>query len=344
MRVLLVDWLGRGGIAQTSMSWRRALRAAGAVCTVVTRPGRELAADVAPRTTPAVPGASRLIAHQRVAQAAAQAVRSLRPDLVVVQNYVVPALEWPVYRAAHDTGAGVVTVVHDHRLHSRVAGAQGGLRRELRASDRVLAHSAYVADRLDARAPAAVIPHPVAHDMLETPGEALWAKGDAPLAVHFGVLKRGYKGTPLILRLAATTDTLPWHFGVMGVGAPPARPRVRSSSGYVPTGALVATVGAADAVVLPYRFATQSGAVVLAQALGVACVVSGVGGIVEQVQHGVTGLLVPAGDALAPWAGALADLHGDQAGRRQIGAAARRTAYARDREFAAAVSALVTGR
>lgn len=343
MNVLLVDWLGRGGIAQTSMSWLRALRSAGARCTVVTRAGRELAPDVAPDPTPALPAAGTLLAHRAVARAAARTILTDRPDLVVVQNYVVPALEWPVYRAAHAVGARVVTVVHDHRLHSRAAGTRGGLPRALAASDVVWAHSAYVAGHLGSRTPVTVVPHPIQHDVLATDGEPLWRPADAPLAVHFGVLKRGYKGTEIILALAETDTTLPWVFGVMGAGAPPAGARLRSAPGYVPTGALVATVRAADAVVLPYRFATQSGAVVLAQALGVPCVVSAVGGIPEQVEDGVTGLLVPPGAGLEAWVAALADLHGDPGARQRMCAAAQAAARERDQRFTTAVARLVAG-
>jgi glycosyltransferase involved in cell wall biosynthesis len=52
------------------------------------------------------------------------------------------------------------------------------------------------------------------------------------------------------------------------------------------------TVESATAVFLPYRDATQSGAVVLAQALGVPPVTTPVGGVPEQVIDGVTGVLL----------------------------------------------------
>jgi glycosyltransferase involved in cell wall biosynthesis len=52
-------------------------------------------------------------------------------------------------------------------------------------------------------------------------------------------------------------------------------------------------------IVCPYRDATQSGVVLTAYAFGVPVVVSAVGGLIEYVEHGRTGLVVPPGDANA---------------------------------------------
>lgn len=55
----------------------------------------------------------------------------------------------------------------------------------------------------------------------------------------------------------------------------------------------------ADAVVLPYTEASQSGVVAIAASFGLPVVASDVGGLGEQVKHGVSGLLVPPGSAQA---------------------------------------------
>ena len=55
-------------------------------------------------------------------------------------------------------------------------------------------------------------------------------------------------------------------------------------------------VSACDAVVLPYRSATQSGVIPLAYALECPVITTNVGGLPEVVEEGGTGLLVPPGD------------------------------------------------
>jgi glycosyltransferase involved in cell wall biosynthesis len=78
--------------------------------------------------------------------------------------------------------------------------------------------------------------------------------------------------------------------------------------------------------VLPYRLASQSGAVVLAQALGSVAVASSVGGIPDQIADGVTGRLVPADAPPSTWAGVLRELT-DPAVRAEIVVEARQSVY-----------------
>jgi glycosyltransferase involved in cell wall biosynthesis len=56
---------------------------------------------------------------------------------------------------------------------------------------------------------------------------------------------------------------------------------------------------AADAVVLPYRSATQSGIIQVAYALGLPVITTDVGGLGEVVIDGETGFIVPPGDNAA---------------------------------------------
>ncbi len=71
--------------------------------------------------------------------------------------------------------------------------------------------------------------------------------------------------------------------------------------GYVPAGEVSTLFAAADAVVLPYRSATQSGIVSLALGHGVPVIACNAGGLGDQVEHGRTGWLVheEGGEALA---------------------------------------------
>src|SRR5207248_6997962 len=56
---------------------------------------------------------------------------------------------------------------------------------------------------------------------------------------------------------------------------------------------------AADAAVLPYRSASQSGVAQLSFAYGVPVIATAVGGLSEAVRDGEDGILCPAGDVIA---------------------------------------------
>ena len=77
------------------------------------------------------------------------------------------------------------------------------------------------------------------------------------------------------------------------------RDRVVLRDGYVTNEDTALAFSAADAVVLPYRSATQSGVVQLAYAYGKPVVATEVGGLPAAVDHGRTGLLAPPDDPAA---------------------------------------------
>lgn len=331
MTVLLVDWLGRGGIAQCSQAWVHELVSAGREVVVVTRGDRELAGtDLG---LPDQDRGGRIASHLRLVRRAAGAIRELRPSTVVVQNYVLAALEGAVYRAARDVGARLVVVVHDHRHHTRLSGVRFGLDRLLRQADDLVAHSSFVAEAIGRYAgrSVAVIPHPVQLGVLEAPRPVrpLIAPGHRQLAVHFGVLRRAEnKGTDLVVALARRGQP-GWTFAFGGSGAPRV-PGAVTVDRFLEPGELVDLVEGSDATLLPYRFASQSGAVVLAQALGSVPVVTSVGGLPEQVVDGSTGLVVRGAgpDALGR---ALERLGPDEVA--SIGAQAKAAAWDEHRRF-----------
>lgn len=333
MGALIVDWFGQGGIFQTSRAWARVLADGGDHPTVLTRSGGEpYGADpVRPVTARSV----KIAAHAELVRAAAAEIRDRSPQLVVVQNYLVPVLEVPVVRAARAAGARIVFVVHNDRPHSLLAGAGVGLSTLLRAADVVVTHSRYVADRLP---PAAhdvhVVEHPVPLGLVELAADPPPERVSEPrTALTFGVLKRKYKGTSVIADLARA-GVEGWRFVAAGVGAPSAETTdgLESVPGFVPADQLVAMVQAADVCLLPYRHATQSGAVVLAQSLGTPVIASAVGGIPEQVTDHANGRLVPGDAAPEVWAETLGQLTPQVL--RALGERARTDAWTRHRRFA----------
>lgn len=345
MSVVLVDWLGRGGIAQTSEAWVHELDTSGQELCVVTRANRELGHSARASGCVEVIEASRpraIAAHQAVVAAAVETVRERRPSCIVVQNYIVPALEEPVHRAARAVGARVVVVVHDDRPHSLRSGTQVGLRGVLRRADVVVAHTAYVGDAVArwVRRCVEQIPHPMQVGMLaRSGGVAALTPGEQLLGLHFGTLRRRYKGSDVVAQLVGRVPG--WTFGAVGNGAPACRPGLECAPGWIASEDLVATVAVADAAILPYRRATQSGAIVLAQALGVVPVATAVGGVPEQIDHDRDGVLVPRGARSDLWRAALEDLADDEH-RKELSSAGRARVELAHEQFARAVPALVT--
>jgi glycosyltransferase involved in cell wall biosynthesis len=324
--VAIVDWLGRGGIAQCAESWAIELHDHGHDVWLATRAGREL--DGAGLPLVSADGRGRLGAHRQVVRACVAAIRERRPSTVVIQNFLIPLLEEPVHRAARSVGAKVVVVIHDHRHHTRTSGNHVGLARQVQRADVVIAHSAYVAERLAAasgREPE-LLPLPLQLGTLRAPSPSapVLPPPDAgrSRALHFGVLsRRSTKGTDLVVELAAG-GVGGWELAFLGVDAP-AVAGARSVDRFLTAGEMVDAVRSSSASLLPYRVATQSGAVVLAQALGSVPVGTRVGALAEQIDHGRTGLLVDPGTPAAGWRRLLEELDArDLATMAEQGAAA----------------------
>jgi glycosyltransferase involved in cell wall biosynthesis len=75
--------------------------------------------------------------------------------------------------------------------------------------------------------------------------------------------------------------------------------RLRIVDRYIDSGAVVAWMQLADAIVFPYRTVYQSGALHVAQTFGAPIVATGVGAMPEVITDRESGLLVPPGDAAA---------------------------------------------
>ena len=315
--VLLVDWLGRGGIAHTTEAWALELGARNYDVEIVTRPGRELGSGA--HVTEARAARGRLHAHAAVVAAARDRIRKRRPDWVIVQNYLVPALEQRVFRAARVAGSCVAVVVHNDQPHSRVTGTGARLRHNLAQADVLIAHSEFVAERVSraTKREVVVVPLPLpigllAHDRHEPDWISEQVAGRSRWCVLFGTVNRHYKGTAIVEQMAARQRD-GWRFAVVGMGAGSyADDNVVALDGYVEPGVLTGVVGASDVTLAPYRHATQSAVVALAHALGSVPIATAVGGIPEQITPDVDGILVPPGSDVNAWVAALEHLADDE--------------------------------
>ncbi len=341
--VVMVEWLGRGGFAHTAEAWVREARARGLAPTVVTRAGRELALAV-PDAVVAGGRGGPVVSHVAVVSRAMRVVRAEAPGTVVLHGSVVPQLELQVVRAAHHAGSRVVLVAHESAIARRSPGATPALAALVRGADVVVAHSRFVAGeltQLTGRRDIRVVPLPLLLGLLDHVGmsSSVLAPTDEAVALHFGHLHRGYKGSATVLRLAKR-GVPGWHFALVGKGAPQTTDGIETVGRFLDASELVATVAGSDATVLPYSRASQSGAIVLAQALGTVAIASAVGGIPEQIDHGVTGWLVAPDAPDGVWLEALAALT-DPAERHRIATAARTAVHAAHAEFVSAIIELL---
>lgn len=215
-------------------------------------------------------------------------------------------------------GPAYVPVVHDAAPHPGDPSWAWDWRlgRELRCARAAVVLSGTVAASLAARSPGLPLIRMPLPALLAgaAPGRPAWRAGPAGQLrlLFFGRLQT-YKGLDLlrdafrILHRAHPGVTL----RVVGEGEGgadlAALPGVRLERRWVPESEIPDLLAAADAVVLPYREASQSGIVPQALAMGVPVVATPVGGLREQVRPGRGGVLAAAVDPAA-LAAALAGL------------------------------------
>lgn len=139
------------------------------------------------------------------------------------------------------------------------------------------------------------------------------------------------KGLDVLLEaLARVPNRLRWSLTVVGTGGDDAELRQKAATlGVAGSVRFVGQVNdvperlrRSDVFVLPSRAEGMSNALLEAMSVGIACVATAIGGNSELVRDGVTGVLVPAGDAQA-LGHALERLMRSPALRRKLGEAAR---------------------
>jgi glycosyltransferase involved in cell wall biosynthesis len=284
-----------------------------------------------------VPGLARRLVRQ---------ARDLRADAVVsVMTHLWTPLIAPSLKRA---GLRYVPMVHDADPHPGDAGAlwEWRLARELDAAESAIVFSDSVAAAIRRRRPALALHRLPLGALLPAAAPAPGPRGAGPLFVNLGRM-RAYKGIDLLRDAWAIFQ--PRHpqarLLVAGEGdieslAPglSALPGVTVDQRWLSEAEMARIVAGADAVVLPYREASQSGIAPLAHGMGVPVVATPVGGLAEQVHDGVDGVL--ARDLTPAAVAAAMDAVADPA-RRAVLATGAREAGARVNDWDATAAALL---
>lgn len=245
-------------------------------------------------------------------------IRDDRPDLLIFK-YWLPFFGpcfGTIARMARSNGHTRVLYICDNVIpHERRPGDIVFTRYAFGAGDHFIVQSAAVEKDLIGLKPGAhyrLVAHPV-YNIFGSPISAAEARSALGISqrhvlLFFGYIRR-YKGLQVLLdaihRLPAG---LPLHTLVVGefyddeakyreqIGRLGIGDRVTVMSDYAPNEKVREYFSAADAVVLPYLSATQSGIAQIAYNFDLPVIATDVGGLAEVVRHDVTGLIVPPGD------------------------------------------------
>lgn len=251
----------------------------------------------------------------------AAALKQRSPDLLLIACWT-PLLAplCAVMKAV--SGVRSVVLLHNFNAHEKLPGERLLQRLLTGSADAFITLSSSVQRQLDAfvpRKPSVSLFHPVDEPSVPAPGRsaarrALGLDSTARVLLFFGYV-RPYKGLDLLLE--AMVGVLRQDPSVRLVVAgefigSEARCRAMASRlaltgsvdfrpGYVPAAEVGMLFAAADAVVLPYRSATQSGVVPLAFSHGVPVIACAAGELSVQVRHRRSGWIVdrPGAEALA---------------------------------------------
>jgi glycosyltransferase involved in cell wall biosynthesis len=239
-------------------------------------------------------------------------LRATPPDaaIVTMMGY------WDIFlvRHLHRMGVPVVVVVHDAEVHpgDRFHLVVRLQRHLMRQSEGVIALTDFVATQVKARLSLAgkihtTIPHVAfAFADLDLPApKPLETAPSRPLRLLMaGRLKR-YKGIPLLADALELLGGVPLALRVVGTSEDPselatlaALPGVELDLGWKEDRELLSHIDWADACVLPYVEASQSGIAPMCFKRGRPVIATPVGGLPEQVRHGETGFLTE--DVSAP--------------------------------------------
>ena len=251
----------------------------------------------------------------------ARLVRSRTPDLLIFKFWLPffgPCFGTIAALARRGTSTKVLficdnVIPHEHRPFDTVCTQYA-----FRFVDYFIVQSKAVEKDLLRFWPRAVyreVPHPVytlfGEPVAKEEARRLLGMDAGRILLFFGYV-RAYKGLQILLdALARTQKEFPVHLLVVGefyddeakyrkqIAELHLESAVTVVSEYVPNDRVRLYFSAADAVVLPYRSATQSGIAQIAFNFDRPVIATDVGGLAETVRNGITGLVIPPDDPAA---------------------------------------------
>jgi glycosyltransferase involved in cell wall biosynthesis len=356
-RIAMVESGGWGGIGHYTYNLSSALSARGHRVSLITGRPYELAG--LPRGFDLRDSLEAEAPYPEKLDEVARALRIFRPHVVHVQSTFSARRDWLPILALRLLGTPVVLTAHNVMPHDReerdALFMKTAYRLLYRSACHLIVHGHAPRKQLAARfgVPASrstVIPHGdyAFAGLANQPGpeEARSRLGLPPsgrVLLCFGAL-REYKGIPDLIRAFARAPIRNSKAFLLIVGKPAGLDprelqRLLDDQGlsgrsllraeYVPFDEIGVYFRAADAVVLPYRGITQSGALQLAYAFEKPVIVTRVGALPETVDEGGNGFIVPPADPDA-LARAITDLVAlDDSGLARMGKRSRELADSR---------------
>lgn len=242
----------------------------------------------------------------------------LRPELLIYKYWMpffAPALGSVAKRLRKSGDTQTLCIIDNLTPHEHRPGDEALNRYLLRHTDHFICMSGIVEQdllRLKPDASYRKTPHPpyVNFGPPQDKQDARHALGlsEGPIMLYFGFI-RGYKGVMTLLdALPAVVEQVGGTTIIAGEFYEDKAPYLEKikdlnlgkhlllADHFIPDEQVNLYFSAADVLVLPYRSATQSGIVSIAQHYDLPCIVTDVGGLPEMVQDGQTGLVVPADD------------------------------------------------
>ena len=242
----------------------------------------------------------------------AAAILWFRPSLLIVQEEEGALTAWVLRLVAWI--CPVLLTVHDPAPHSGSDRAYAERSRRHQRATRARAnafhvHGRFCRDQLERALGASTRPIlETMHGIILTPAPGERLAPEPGRILMFGRME-AYKGLSVLLDAAdeLSRNRLPHRLVIAGRGPELARladriaamPDVEVIDRYLGHGDVVAEMQRADIVVTPYVDATQSGVIAAAYGNERPVIASRIGGLVDAVEDGVSGVLVPARDAAA---------------------------------------------